>query len=351
MGAPAFIKIKGEKGLHRYVSSGPKNGTIYLRTKVNGRPFERPLGTKSVRTARLEAEKLKNTQRRLNPDGQKMTVLALIHHYGASRGGRNAGGFANITAKLDSSLLGKTLISKVTELDIGKWLGQVSVGANSHNKYFSLLKSALGFAVRQKWLNENPIHYAKLRKKHHRKKPFAPTPDQFEKLCGEVLNNKYYSKSRDSYEIIKFCGYFGIYLEEACLLDWSSVNFETKRLKVYRPKTDKEYIVPIFPYCREFLHELWEKRGKPKSGKIFAKITKVDSAIQGACTRLGYHHFTITSFRQMFVVRLYRQRVQIKQISNWIGHSDGGVLVLRRYSEVFQEVDDEFEGQLIEKVC
>lgn len=351
MSGSRFTKIEGERGLYRYVSDGPKNGLIYLRTRVNGRNFERPLGTKHLRNARFEAEKLKASQRRLNPDGQRMTVLALIRDYGASRGGRNRGGFANITSKLEGKSLSSTLISKVTELEVGKWLGEVSVGANSHNKYFSLLKSALAFAVRQKWLVENPLQHAKLRKKHHRKKPFAPTPEQFEKLCAAVLSNKYYSRSRDSYEIIKFCGYFGIYLEEACLLEWSSVNFETNRLKVYRPKTDKEYTVPIFPYCRKFLHELWESRGRPRRGTIFAKVKKVDSAIHGACERLGYHYFTITSFRQMFVVRLYRQRVQIKQISNWIGHSDGGVLVLRRYSEVFQEIDDEFEHQTIEKVC
>lgn len=344
-----FEKIDGETALYRYTNRGPKLGTIYLRTSVGGRSLERCLHTKSIRKARSEAERHKTSAKKLNPDGQKMTVLALVKHYEASRGGRNSGGFKNIIGKLDD-VFGNTLISKVTELEVGKWLGEVNVGANSHNKYCSILKSALSFAVRQKWLTDNPLAEAKLRKKHHRKKPFAPTPDQFERLCAQILSNKYYPYSRESYEVVKFCGYFGIYLSEACLLDWSCVNFEISRLKVFRPKPSKEYMVPIFPYCRQFLHELWEARGKPQNGPIFRKFKKVDSAIHGACKRLGYPLFTITNLRQMFVQRLYRQRVGIKQISNWVGHSDGGVLIMKRYSEVFQEIDDEFENQLVENV-
>ena len=65
-------------------------------------------------------------------------------------------------------------------------------------------------------------------------------------------------------------------------------------------------------------------------------------AILIACEKLKYPKFTPRNFRQACIVRLLRLGVAPKLIALWQGHSDGGVLIMKVYSQVISDTDDSY---------
>jgi hypothetical protein len=49
------------------------------------------------------------------------------------------------------------------------------------------------------------------------------------------------------------------------------------------------------------------------------------------CRQLGFPHFTPRSLRKFGIVRLLRSGVNVKLVSKWQGHQDGGKLILDTY--------------------
>jgi integrase len=64
------------------------------------------------------------------------------------------------------------------------------------------------------------------------------------------------------------------------------------------------------------------------------EISDAKKALAGACRRLGYPPFSQRSFRRMFITRAIERGVDVKVISLWQCHADGGKLILDTYSHV-----------------
>src|SRR5206468_3056256 len=99
----------------------------------------------------------------------------------------------------------------------------------------------------------------------------------------------------------------------------------------YRHKTSTGFAIPIFPQVRRLLERLCE--GKAHDERVF-KILDAKKALAAACRRLGYPPFSQRSLRRMFISRAIERGVDIKVISQWQGHRDGGQLILSTYSHV-----------------
>ena len=70
------------------------------------------------------------------------------------------------------------------------------------------------------------------------------------------------------------------------------------------------------------------------------EIKDAKRAIAAACKRLKLPAFSHRSLRRMFIVRCIERGVDVKVISQWQGHRDGGALILNTYSHVRPEHSD-----------
>jgi integrase len=113
-------------------------------------------------------------------------------------------------------------------------------------------------------------------------------------------------------------------------------------MNIQRQKTKVYFQIPIYPALKPLLVELHNTSGTPKTGKVF-KVTNPKKAIATACRVLGYPHFTARNFRQMGIVELLRSGIDVKLVSRWQGHQDGGVLIMNTYSQVISETDSDYE--------
>jgi hypothetical protein len=99
-----------------------------------------------------------------------------------------------------------------------------------------------------------------------------------------------------------------------------------------------------------FLRQIHTALGEPKSGKVF-KISNPKKAIDSACSKLNLKHYTARNFRQMAIIDQLRRGISPKTIAKWQGHQDGGVLIMKVYSEVISENDLDHEIRELKKLA
>lgn len=128
-----------------------------------------------------------------------------------------------------------------------------------------------------------------------------------------------------------FFGLAGMGQAEAASLRCVDVDFKTEQIITYRHKTSTRFAIPLFPQVRPLLDRLCG--GKAHDECVF-KISDAKKALAGACRRLGYPPFSQRSLRRMFITRAIERSVDVKVLSQWQGHRDGGKLILETYSHV-----------------
>jgi integrase len=249
-----------------------------------------------------------------------------------------------------------TPISRVKPSDADEWLAKYPhFGASQRNGTIRVLKDLFGLAIRDRALSENPAaHLCRTR----RPTPIRLTPSwvQFraiianvrsrQKLNGEnghdeihelALPNALDKRAGESGDFLEFLGLAGLGQAEASSLTRSDVDFEAGRIITFRHKTKTGFAIPLYPQVRPLLARVCA--GKRHNERVFAPKS-AKKALNAVCQRLGYPRFTQRSLRRMFVTMALEQGVDVKTISQWQGHRDGGSLILRTYSHVRPEHSD-----------
>jgi integrase len=217
--------------------------------------------------------------------------------------------------------------------EVERWLNkEFSRGTGAYwNSAFMVIRAALALAVKDRVLFENPAAGLSY---HKRKRPIRLTPtwEQFQSIVADIRSQKFNGhEAEQSADFIEFCGLAGLGQAEVSAIKRCDVDLESGRMIVYRRKTDTGFAIPIYPQLRPLL----EKRcaGRKPNDYLF-QIQQARVALANACARLEFPAFSHRSLRRMFIVRAIEKGIDVKTISEWQGHRDGGTLILRTYSHV-----------------
>lgn len=102
-------------------------------------------------------------------------------------------------------------------------------------------------------------------------------------------------------------------------------------------KNHEERTIPIFAPLRRFLEA--RRAAKPTAApenRVF-EIHSARTALNTACTKLGFPKFGHHSMRHFFVTNCIEAKIDFKVIAGWLGHKDGGLLVAKTYGHLRQE--------------
>jgi len=127
-------------------------------------------------------------------------------------------------------------------------------------------------------------------------------------------------------EYCRFLAYSGLRRgeAEACQVD----DDHGDTLLVRGTKTESAYrVVPVTPALRKVIDAIRLKR---KSGSMLA-IKSARLALARACRRLGIPALTHHDLRHYFATVCIESGVPIPTVADWLGHSDGGALLIRTY--------------------
>lgn len=177
-------------------------------------------------------------------------------------------------------------------------------------------------------MHENPVQRVK-QLPYRQKRVILPSNEQVEQLRLVLKSN-----SPDGLDLFDFLCATGVRIESSLHVYWKDVDTRQNVLHIDKAKRGG-YSVPLFPALNAVLTRLKKPETQPEE-----RITKVDSikkTMNTSCRKLGIPRMTHHSCRHLFCTRALEKGVDIKTLAEWLGHKDGGVLVLKTYGHLRKE--------------
>jgi integrase len=335
------------------------NGTYYGIKKISGKRKEHSLQTIDRKIAERKLAAWIKDLDKIDTTAEKTTLNQLLDKFVAGRNGKSdsTGATEASIVKLFKAEWQQGLdirVSQIKPSHLDEWLAKQEgrLKHSSYNRYCSLLKQLFEIAVADRMIIESPFLGVKTRWKRPQKpRRFVPTQEQFQTIVADIRAQRFNAEAEDSANFVEFLGLAGLGQAEASSLVWGDVNWTQNVLHIKRHKTQERFQVPIYEWLKPLLERLQKDYPSPPTPetKVF-KILDARKALAAACVRLKFHKFTQRNIRAALIRRLWQSGVDIKLISKWQGHQDGGKLILNTYTEVFGANDDEYIKSELAKV-
>ena len=232
--------------------------------------------------------------------------------------------------------------------DIKKWVdrlkkngtGFVAPGAKNGlkgnssstiNRTLSVLARAIDIAIKSGLLIENVARMDGLRVKNDAKKGEIPSRQNF----GRILERL---GPRDVY-CATFLASTGARIEEARSIIWRDVDFDRREIWIQGTKTkSSNRRVPItdqlFELLEEYRNEVEKQAldGLPDV-PIFPRKT-LNKQLARACKSIGIPKITNHDLRDYFATNCLESGIPVHTVAVWLGHNDGGTLLLKTYAHL-----------------
>ena len=216
---------------------------------------------------------------------------------------------------------------------------QQQVKRRTFNGTLLVLNQVLGIAVENGILAANPASQLE-RLKVVRDKPPLPNHQDFQRLLTYLDRNPY-PQIQAAARFIRLLASTGCRKSEAAKIEWRHVDFEGGQLTVqgdavYGPKNWKPRTIPLFPELKTFLQAEFSRQKPQTVEKTVAEVKEASGTLTKACKELGLRKLRHKDLRDLFATRCIEQGVDIPTIANWLGHSDGGALLMSTYAHLRQ---------------
>jgi integrase len=130
--------------------------------------------------------------------------------------------------------------------------------------------------------------------------------------------------------------YTGLRLGEARKLEWKDI--EDDRIIIHGTKTTSAFrFLPLYPQLRNLLNSIATHRGQIKPNDKVMGRQRIDKALRRACQKVGIQNLRHHDLRHYFATKAVQAGVDMPTIAKWLGHSDGGALAMKVYSNVMDE--------------
>jgi integrase len=335
------------------------NGTYYGIKKHSGKRKEHSLQTADRKIAERKLAEWTKGLDKIDSTAETMTLIQLLDKFVAGRQGKSES-----TIATDASIIARfkeqwkhgldIRVSRIRPSFLDEWLAsnEGRLKHASYNRYSGFLKHLFTIAVKDRAIIESPFELVKTRwKKPQKPRRIVPTQEQFEAIVNEIRTQRLNAEAKDSADFVEFLGLAGLGQAEASVLTWGDIDWTAGVMHIKRQKTQQRFPVPIYAHLKPMLERmLAEYPSQPSSNTKVFKILDARKALVAACKRLEYHPFTQRNIRAALIRRLWQSGVDVKLISKWQGHQDGGRLILNTYTEVFGANDAEYIKTELAKV-
>lgn len=327
------------ENLRRRATSGVYYGFAKRKGKQKSVSFKT---TDQATAKRLLKDWLGELDRQASEDAANITFEELAAQWTEADGGdlkassrtRRAACVKNITPAFHG-----LKIRHITAKHCDDWKSarlKDEISAATLKKEIETMRGAFRYATERGLIMRDPS--ALLKKPRVRNKvPNVPTREQFAALIDAIRAEKQ-GKGRDGANLVELCAYSGMRVGEATALRWRDVDFANGVFTVTGgergTKNHEQRIVPIFPELLELLHRIQREQGTAAPGDLVVNIASAKKCIETACRKLNLPHFTHHSMRHAFGSSAMELEINPKAAAEWIGHKDGGALLLKSYAHL-----------------
>lgn len=323
--------------LYRYEN----NGKYFAFIRHQGKLTKQCLKASTLAHAKRELNEVRSKLERVDLKAGKITLSALCTEYlkGLKEAPKTAEGKAAIVERLKKDWpdpkRAEVQVSAIKPSDVRKWLASYSFGPASYNAYLWFIRGAFDHAVENRMLATNPASGIRAMK---RDAPIRTTPtfDQFKSIVSGIRSQSKNARHKESADFVEFMGLAGVGNAETINLTWGDIDFESGTITLFRQKTRKGYKIPLFPQLRPLLEARRGNVERRTDEPVFT-IRSAKKSMKATCEKLNLPPFDHRSLRRMFVTRALQLGVDVKTVSAWQGHQDGGKLILSTYSHVLND--------------
>jgi integrase len=344
--------------LLQYVSSG----TFYGRTKVHGKIIRQSLETDVFTTAKLRLVDFLKANQEARTSVRAIPFTEALDLYGRGLDqntplkpqSKQYRRWCIRRIQLSWPGLWKKRIDEITKEECRAWAARLNqeIACHYYNNTIGTLRQILDCAIadfteRTKTRLDNPMEGIP-RARITQKELKLPEPDRFRPLVEEIRDNSGGWGPRVA-DLVEFLAYSGMRNpSESQWVAWEDVDWQHREIIVRgNPNTGTKNSeirrIPILPDMAQLLERLRE--GQDKTGPIF-KVTRCGASLTRACKKLGIDRITPHDLRHLFATRCIEADVPIPTVAHWMGHKDGGALMMKVYGHLRNQHSQEMAAKV-----
>ncbi|MGH7952913.1 MAG: tyrosine-type recombinase/integrase [Limisphaerales bacterium] len=219
------------------------------------------------------------------------------------------------------------------------WLAERKTKASATlAKELDTMRGVFQYADEQGWILRDPSKSIK-RPRVRNKSPHVLTREQFQSIVSEIRAESQ-GKGHDGADLVELLAYSGMRLNEACSLRWHDVNFSGGVFTVTGgergTKNYEQRTVPLFAEMRVLIERIKRERGGGAQNDFVIRTATARQCLETASRKLALPNFHHHSLRHYFASCAVESGADIPTIAGWLGHKDGGALLMKRYSHLRQ---------------
>lgn len=211
------------------------------------------------------------------------------------------------------------------------------ISPSRFNNTVGTLRMILDTAVEMGILYANPTQRIK-RAKDRKKEVMLPSVEQFIEFVG-IIDKSGAGQAHDCANMTKFLAFSGCRLSEALNSQWSDIDFENEMFTIRGdPITGtKNWEIRTIPMNDELialLKKMREQRHNEPLSTPILRVRECQKSMNRAAKILNITRITHHDLRKLFATRAIESGVDVPTVSRWLGHKDGGALLMRTYGHL-----------------
>lgn len=350
---PLFIKVRDRskrpvRGLYR---RGP---SLYGRLAIGGKLRQirlldkegKPIPTDDITAAKAEMARLR--AQGLPATLKKGTFAEVSASYLLANKNKKEVSTMEAeqyVARVLDRFFGSMQVASIKQADIEAFC-TMRLAANKSKRTVNvnvvLLRAIFEHAIVQGMLRSNPTANIKSLRSKRKAVRWLPSQDILAVADWIRSNVKVGDLIADA---ILFLAFSGARFTGGMNVRWEDISFERAQVTINESKNKRPIFVDFNPDLAALLTRLRDKRRPKPTGLLFPSyrtpneaedkpLTAFRDSITKACAALGIERFWPHMLRHHFASRCVMAGINFKQVAEWLGHSDGGVLVSTTYGHL-----------------
>lgn len=237
-------------------------------------------------------------------------------------------------------------VRKISAADCRKWadVHREKYSATRFNNTLGTLRRLFDIAIAAGELGRNPATDIG-RSYKEPKATYTPTLAELAKII-ETIRQSPSTKAGSIADFVEFLSYTGSRKEAASLVTWGDVDFQRETITFRKTKNGRVLIVQAITPALELLRRMRDERGECAPDERVFSVSEAYGSLRRAAKEIGIPRISHHDLRDVFATTAIESGVDIPTVADWLGHLDGGKLLL----ETYRKHRDEHARQSAKKV-
>lgn len=317
------------------------NGTYYLRAKIRGKVIRESLRLKDLRLAKikrdnrlasLRAESAATAETPIRTMREALDVLRLQMLDRPNIEPKTLAYCKDVLRILADTLPLDLHARTWTQGEALRWWKKLAgrYSPSVSNKVLAAAKKLAGILIVRGARSDDPTRELKRMRERRKHREFPDTPGMLAII--EHIRNQKKRGSKESALFVAVGVFTGMRIGEIGGLTWSAIGADGAIIIGQDGQTKGKTFRRI-PLCEPLKIELEAVPPEGRIGKIFT-MKNPRRALHSACAKLGQPDMRVHDLRHWFTTWAIQSGVDIPTVAKWLGHKDGGALLMKTYAHV-----------------